>query len=100
MDSPPRISSSTRPHDVSARPPGGPSPLDFHLARPGESLLAAARLSAATRSAYTERLLRASEIRQYVVLGAGLDISVWHLPAESAVGLADRGRVVDSRLRA
>ncbi|WFR73953.1 SAM-dependent methyltransferase [Prescottella defluvii] len=64
---------------------GSPSPLDFHLAHPGEPILAAARLSAATRSAYTERLLRASGIRQYVVLGTGLDTSAWRLPAESAV---------------
>ncbi|MCL2535167.1 MAG: SAM-dependent methyltransferase [Nocardiaceae bacterium] len=64
---------------------GSPSPLDFHLAHPTEPVLAAARLSAATRSAYTERRLRASGIRQYVVLGAGLDTSAWRLPDESVV---------------
>ncbi|PTR31489.1 methyltransferase (TIGR00027 family) [Rhodococcus sp. OK519] len=59
---------------------GSPSPLDFHLAHPGEPVLAAARLSTAARSAYTERLLNASRSRQYVVLGAGLDTSAWRVP--------------------
>ncbi|WP_420878854.1 hypothetical protein [Rhodococcus sp. (in: high G+C Gram-positive bacteria)] len=51
---------------------GNPSPLDFHLAHPGEPVLAAARVSAAARSAYTERRLHSSGIRQYVVLGSEL----------------------------
>lgn len=60
----------------------GPSPLDFHRAHPAEPVLAAARLSAITRAAYTEERLRASRLRQYVVLGAGLDTSASRLPAE------------------
>ncbi|WP_245670810.1 class I SAM-dependent methyltransferase [Nocardia flavorosea] len=58
---------------------GEPSPLGFHRSHPGEAVLAAARLSAAARSAYAERLLHASGIGQYVVLGAGLDTSAWRV---------------------
>lgn len=68
---------------------GSPSPLDFHLAHPGEPVLAAARVSAAARSAYTERRLCSSGIRQYVVLGAGLDTSTWRMPTASAAWHVD-----------
>ncbi|WP_433606460.1 class I SAM-dependent methyltransferase [Prescottella agglutinans] len=88
VDSPPHLIV-----DVTARrlceAAGSPSPLDFHLAHPGEPILAAARLSAAARSAYAERLLRSSGIRQYVVLGAGLDTSVSRTPASCDVWHVD-----------
>ena len=81
---------------------GSPSPLDFHLAHPSEPVLAAARVSAAARSAYAEQLLRASGIRQYVVLGAGLDTSAWRVPPSCTVWhvdlpgvLAWRGTLLD-----
>ncbi|WP_037362677.1 class I SAM-dependent methyltransferase [Nakamurella lactea] len=61
-----------------------PSPLDFHRAHPAEPVLAAARLSAVTRAAYTENRLRTSGLRQYVVLGAGLDTSGFRLADESS----------------
>ncbi|MFM1724802.1 SAM-dependent methyltransferase [Rhodococcus sp. PAM 2766] len=81
---------------------GNPSPLDFHLAHPGEPVLAAARVSAAARSAYTERRLHSSGIRQYVVLGAGLDTSTRRMPTACAAWhvdlpgvLAWRGSLLD-----
>lgn len=68
---------------------GSPSPLDFHLAHPGEPVLAAARLSAAARSAYTEQRLLRSGIAQYVVLGAGLDTSGARVPDACDVWYVD-----------
>lgn len=55
-----------------------PSPLDYQLARPDAAVLAAARLSTVTRSAFTQNRRRGSGLEQYVVLGAGLDTSAHH----------------------
>ncbi|MFC9515818.1 class I SAM-dependent methyltransferase [Nocardiaceae bacterium NPDC056970] len=87
-DSPPHLIVDDTARQICAAA-GSPSPLDFHLAHPGEPVLAAARLSAVTRSAYTERLLQASGIRQYVLLGAGLDTSAWRMPASCTVWHVD-----------
>lgn len=76
---------------------GNPSPLDFHLAHPGEPVLAAARLSAAARSAYTEERLHRSGIAQYVVLGAGLDTSAARVPDSCDVWHVDLPGVLDWR---
>ena len=52
------------------------SPLDYQLANPAEPVLAAARLSACTRARCAADAFRASELSQYVLLGAGLDYPV------------------------
>ncbi|NKS71596.1 hypothetical protein GS584_25805 [Rhodococcus hoagii] len=56
-------------------------PRSTSISPPSEPVLAAARVSAAARSATpNSHVLRASGIRQYVVLGAGLDTSAWRVP--------------------
>ncbi|NKS14622.1 hypothetical protein GS580_27325 [Rhodococcus hoagii] len=64
---------------------GSPSPLDFHLAHPPNRCWQPLGCRPA-RSAYAEQLLRASGIRQYVVLGAGLDSSAWRVPPSAPCG--------------
>lgn len=88
VDSPPHLIVDDTARRICAAA-GSPSPLDFHLAHPSEPVLAAARVSAAARSAYAEQLLRASGIRQYVVLGAGLDTSAWRVPPSCTVWHVD-----------
>ncbi|GIG26924.1 S-adenosyl-L-methionine-dependent methyltransferase [Cellulomonas denverensis] len=73
----------------------GPSPLDYQRAHPDQPLLAAARLSAVTRSAFAEQRLTRSGLDQYVVLGAGLDTSAHRHAADT--WLVDRGPVLDWR---
>lgn len=53
-----------------------PSPLSYQLGAPQHPILAAARVSTATRSAFARQVLAASGVGQLVLLGAGLDTSV------------------------
>ena len=62
-----------------------PSPLDYQLAHPEVPVLASARLSSCVRSTYTDDRLRASDLDQYVMLGAGLDTSAHRLPDDGTV---------------
>ncbi|WP_430333695.1 class I SAM-dependent methyltransferase [Rhodococcus sp. ACT016] len=96
VDSPPHLIVDETARRVCAAA-GSPSPLDFHLAHPAEPVLAAARVSAATRSAYTGRALHTSGIRQYVVLGTGLDTSALHAPDGCDVWHADLPGVLSWR---
>lgn len=73
----------------------GPSPLDYQRAHPDLPLLAAARLSAVTRSAFAEERLTRSGLDQYVVLGAGLDTSGHR--HDVGTWLVDRAPVLDWR---
>ncbi|MGJ0182034.1 class I SAM-dependent methyltransferase [Corynebacterium glyciniphilum] len=68
-----------------------PSPLDYQLAQPGASVLAAARLSACVRSNFAEKALTNAGVDQIVVVGAGLDTLAFRLPEH----LQDRVWVID-----
>lgn len=53
--------------------PDGDEPLAYHRADPTHPLLRAVRVEATARARFAEHLLARSGVRQYVVLGAGLD---------------------------
>jgi methyltransferase (TIGR00027 family) len=62
---------------------GGAGFLGYQRAYPDEPVLATARLWAVARSRFAEERLVASDARQYVVLGAGLDTSALRVAAPS-----------------
>lgn len=78
-----------------------PSPLDYQLAQPEAAVLAAARLSACTRSRYAEAVVSEAGTEQVVVIGAGLDTLANRLPpgARASVWLVDRPGVLAWRAR-
>ncbi len=96
--------------------PQSPSPLDYQLAQPAAPLLAAARVSACTRSRFADDALGPRPSTQVLVLGGGLDttanrfpgLSVWlvDLPGVltwradlfAAARLADAARLVPMNL--
>jgi methyltransferase (TIGR00027 family) len=64
--------------------------LEYHRAHGGHPVLAGARAQVLCRSRYTEDLLTASGIGQYVVLGAGLDTFAYRNPGTVAVFEVDQ----------
>jgi methyltransferase (TIGR00027 family) len=80
--------------------------LGYQRAYPAEPVMATARLWTIARSRVAEDLLVASDARQYVVLGAGLDTSALRVAAPSgrvafeidlpAAGAAKRAALVDA----
>lgn len=72
-----------------------PSPLDFQRQFPNEPVLAAARISAVIRASFARAALPAGGLDQCVILGAGLDTSVYRGAAEQPrVWLVDRREVL------
>jgi methyltransferase (TIGR00027 family) len=91
LDNPPRLI-----HDLDAKALCAlfePSPLDFQLAFPEEPVLAAARASTVIRAAFAHQALTDSGLDQCIVLGAGLDTSVYR-GATTSVWLVDRAEVL------
>ncbi len=76
-----------------------PSPLDYQMRYPGEPVLAAARASTVIRGAFARTVLKDSGFGQCVLLGAGLDTSVYRglSRPEKKVWLVDRPAVLDWR---
>jgi methyltransferase (TIGR00027 family) len=60
--------------------PDGDAPIGYHLADPSHPVLLAARVDATVRTRYAEDLLAGSGVRQYVIVGAGLDTYAYRNP--------------------
>jgi len=93
VDSPPHLLSDSDARAVCSL--FEPSPLDFQRKFPNEPVLAAARVSAVIRASFAWAALRAGGLDQCVLLGAGLDTSVYRGTEEqSRVWLVDRPGVL------
>lgn len=95
-----------------------PSPLDYQLAQPHQPILAGARVATVARACFARAGLDRSRLRQCVLLGAGLDSSVyrgldvrvwlvdrpdvlsWRAELFAEAGLPDHGRPVPTDLAA
>jgi len=93
-----------------------PSPLDYQLSQPNQPVLATARIATTARAGFARTVLQTSGITQCVLLGAGLDSSLyrgldatvwlvdrpdvlaWRAELFSQAGLHDTGRPVPSDL--
>ncbi len=71
VDAPPHLHADTL--AASLLGPDGDAPIGYHRADPSHPVLLAARVEATVRTRFAEDVLAASGVRQYVVLGAGLD---------------------------
>jgi methyltransferase (TIGR00027 family) len=60
--------------------PDGDAPIGYHRADPSHPVLLAARVEATVRGRFAEDLLAASGVRQYVIVGAGLDTYAYRNP--------------------
>lgn len=78
VDAPPHLLADT----LAARllGPDGTAPIGYHRADPAHPVLRAARVEATVRARFAEDLLAASGVRQYVVVGAGLDTYAYRHP--------------------
>lgn len=93
-----------------------PSPLDYQLSQPNHPVMATARIATIARAGFARAVLQASGLTQCVLLGSGLDSSLyrgldasvwlvdrpdvlaWRAELFSQAGLHDTGRPVPSDL--